>query len=103
MKVTEFNKQIASATTTLHTSDKEVENYFVTQLGRHFAGFSVEATELPDICPLCRERKETIAKRRRNTAYADDTENWLISCKDCHDLDTWCFDELWADYYSSVM
>ena len=76
----------------------ELRNWLATQHGRKFAGLVTEAPAAGK-CPIC-ERPGQIAKRRRNSSYANDEENWLVSCEECFKDDTHCLDEMWEDYYS---
>jgi len=74
----------------------DMEKWLIATFGRRAAGEAVESDEtLPSICPLCGDVSDTIAKRRRNTAYLDDKNNWLISCKACFEEDYENFQELW--------
>lgn len=50
-------------------------------------------------CPGCGEKDETVAKRRRNTCYANDKSNWTISCQGCYDEDVSNFEHLWSSMY----
>ena len=38
-----------------------------------------------------------------NTAYRDDVNNWLISCRGCFDERDEYWEEAWEDYHSMVM
>lgn len=51
---------------------------------------------------LCCERPNdgTISIRRENSAYCDEVDNWLISCRDCFDKRDEYWAEAWEDYYS---
>ena len=97
-----FNKQIADVIQIVEPGDVEIRSYISTQYGKFLAGTEAETVGLPEICPVCGKKLDTIAKRRRNTSYNDDEGNWLVSCKDCHDYDTECFEEMWQDYYSGA-
>ncbi len=52
------------------------------------------------ICPCCERFSFTIRRRSRNTAYVEESKNWLIACRSCQHEDDACYDELWADYYA---
>ena len=102
MKRKEFNKAIIEAKEAID-DDEEMQNWVATQFGRHFAGLEIEPeAELPDACPHCK-KEEGIARRRLNTAYADDEQNWLISCPDCFEQTVYQYEEMWADYWSMVL
>ena len=80
-----------------------VQGWVASTFGRCFSGIEVEAGELPDVCPICQEREGgRIAKRRLNAAYADDDQNWLISCLSCFEERQYQLREMWEDYYSAV-
>lgn len=49
-------------------------------------------------CPCCKRISTNIAWRRRNSAYIDDRSNWLLSCRECHDIDTENFEADWEEY-----
>ena len=95
-----FNTQIADYM--VGDDDAEIRNWASTQYGRRFTGIEANDEEMPTTCPSCGKESDDIAKRRRNAAYADDSLNWMVSCLDCFQLDTWQLDEMWDDYYGSV-
>ena len=54
-------------------------------------------------CPCCeRYFRYGITTQRRNTAYVEEADNWLTSCKECHDEDDSYFADLWDQYYESI-
>ena len=54
-------------------------------------------------CPCCeRYFKYNIKTQRRNTAYCDESQNWLTACKACHIEDEAYFADLWEQYYGSI-
>ena len=54
-------------------------------------------------CPCCEKFfKYGVKTRRRNTAYVDESNNWLTACRTCHKEDTAYFADLWDQYYSSI-
>jgi cytochrome c553 len=54
-------------------------------------------------CPCCeRYFRWHVKTQRRNTAYCDETQNWLTACKACHKEDEEYFADLWEQYYSSI-
>jgi|GEM_PF-5067377 len=98
MKQTDFNSAIAS---TKDTDDDEMRRWVTATFGRRAAGEAVESSEtLPTTCPICGAVSDAIAKRRRNAAYLDDKENWLVSCQGCFDRDWDRLQEDWDDYNS---
>lgn len=92
----------------LAQDDPELKNYLITQGGRMLAGIEwsdlfLTVQEAPR-CPCCERPSDgTVAIRRENTAYCDDVNNWLISCRDCFDERDEQWAEDWAEYYSMVM
>lgn len=54
-------------------------------------------------CPCCEQYRRTVENRRLNTAYVDDTRNYLISCKKCYDQAYSDYAQMWEDYYSSCL
>lgn len=83
-------------------ADNETVQNMGTRTGKVFAGFG---KVLPHIttCPDCAETSNSVAIRRLNTAYCNDIENWMVSCEECFDRTVDMYDEMWQDYYSSVM
>jgi len=92
----------------LAQDDPELQNYLITQGGRMLSGIEwtdlvLTPSEAPR-CPCCeRPNDGTVAIRRENTAYCNDVDNWLISCRDCFDYRDEQWKEQWEDYYSMVM
>ncbi len=54
-------------------------------------------------CPCCGELGLTVGVRRRNTAYAEKSLNWLFSCDRCFREDFEHFEDLWCEYLNAVM
>ena len=55
-------------------------------------------------CPCCeRYFRYNIKTHRRNTAYCEESKNWLTACKECIEEDRYYFAELWNDYYSGIL
>lgn len=50
-------------------------------------------------CPLPQPR--LLAKRRKNTMYAEEESNWIVSCAECYERVVEYYNELWSEYYSS--
>ena len=86
--------------------DPELANYLHTQYRRflsgiEFADMFLSKQEAPR-CPCCEKPNDgTVALRRENTAYCEDINNWLISCRDCFDERDEYWNERWEDYYAS--
>ena len=54
-------------------------------------------------CPCCeRYFRYPVTTERRNTAYCEESNNWLTACGECQEEDYAYYAELWADYYSSI-
>jgi hypothetical protein len=51
-------------------------------------------------CVYCFTITATIEKRRLNTAYCDEEQNWITSCQECYDDLYAMYEEQWKDYYS---
>lgn len=53
------------------------------------------------ICPCCGKWFTYPKKRRLNTKFLEDENNWKTSCIDCFQKD-WCYyEEVERDFYSS--
>jgi len=86
------------------SGDLDIDTWYTKQKMRHLAGF-VE-TEVLDIscpCPDCPGDGGDVKWRRRNSAYADDKLNWLLSCEKCWQYDTDRLQNDWDEYYSLIM
>jgi hypothetical protein len=54
-------------------------------------------------CPCCeRYFRWQVKTQRRNTAYCDESQNWLTACNECQRQDEEYFADLWEQYYSSI-
>ena len=89
----------------LAQNDPELLNYLTVQRGRFLAGIEFSDLVLAEHeaprCPCCeRPNDGTVAIRRENTAYNNNVNNWLISCRDCFDERDKYWAEAWDDYYS---
>lgn len=55
-------------------------------------------------CPWCeryfRYRVRTV---HRNTAYVEQSKNWITACESCREDDYEYYAELWNDYYSGLL
>jgi hypothetical protein len=60
-------------------------------------------SESTQICPMCEKRSKTVLPRRINTAYADDTQNYIVSCWHCWQRTLVYYDEMWRDYYTELI
>lgn len=56
-----------------------------------------------DFCTGCKEWREDVKMRRQNTAYVDDTMNWVLCCSDCLAWLNECWAERWAEYHAGVL
>lgn len=55
-------------------------------------------------CPYCNTWfNKDIDRRRLNTEYQDDASNHMTSCEDCYDEMCEYYDDLWKDYYASIL
>ncbi len=45
----------------------------------------------------------TIATRRMNTAYCDESQNWTRSCEECYERTIAMYAGQWAEYYAGVL
>jgi hypothetical protein len=87
----------------LAQDDPELKNYLTTTRMRMLSGMEWDNLFLTEQeaprCPYCeRPNDGTVAIRRENTAYCDDVNNWLISCRECFDYRDECWAEQWEDY-----
>jgi hypothetical protein len=41
--------------------------------------------------------------RRQNTAYNDESANWVRMCDQCFETNQAYWDERWAEYYSDII
>ena len=81
-------------------SSKCEEEYKKKKLARLIsAGLNISTKERIRICPHC-QHIGFVAKRRLNTAYADDASNWTVGCRECFQDAVDHFNELWETYYS---
>lgn len=54
-------------------------------------------------CPCCnRYFRWPVTRQRRASQYVNDEANFLVACKECHELDDEYFNDLWQQYYSSI-
>lgn len=53
-------------------------------------------------CPNC-ARERIIRKRRLNTAYTHDEDNWVECCSDCYQMMYEYYEERWEEYYSMCL
>lgn len=53
------------------------------------------------VCPCCLRHSADVACRVRNSAYVDDSLNYLTSCGDCYREDTEHLQDLWDEYNNS--
>lgn len=50
-------------------------------------------------CPCCdRYFRWPVMTARRHTQYCDESNNYMTSCRECHEEDNAYFDELWREY-----
>ena len=54
-------------------------------------------------CPHCGKWFRRIRTYRQNTAYVDDDCNFFTGCKACREENDMYWEELWKDYYSSIL
>jgi hypothetical protein len=105
--ITQFNEAIADGAN-WPDADDDLRNWFATQHGKYFAGIEAKESRLRLFlcrvvgrrCPCCGGWSRTVTKRRRLSSYNDDTSNWLVSCRECFDEDTYALQGQWDDYYS---
>jgi len=69
-----------------------------------FSGYLVSNNQPPagTPCTICDTIDDTVRKRRLNTAYADDEDNWLVSCAACYNMAVESYQLAWEEYYHSV-
>ena len=96
-KQDEFNQAIVEGLKA-DNFDAAVQNWVSTQFGMRFAGTE---TTVPRrrTCPVC-GRRRMVTTRRLNTAYADDSQNWMTSCRECFNERFDQYAEDWDTYWS---
>ena len=52
-------------------------------------------------CEYCNRYFVYPKKFRRNTAFVDDSQNYMVGCKDCEKRDFEEYEEMCRDYWSS--
>lgn len=62
------------------------------------AGIRIEGEPKLEECKGC-HRVVMVAKRRINTAYVKDEQNWMTSCEECYEETIEHYNDLWATYY----
>lgn len=67
------------------------------------AGLDISAPTGIDVCPCCRTTQPDVRNRRRNAAYANEEENWIVCCGNCFEEDVEHYQELWDMYYADCM
>lgn len=95
MKPKDFNKQVLDAVNP--DADPFLANYIIAAYGKRLAGTQVDSDATTCHCGSTKQ----VAKRRLNTAYADDERNWYTSCVDCYIEAYEQFKEQWEDFYAS--
>jgi hypothetical protein len=50
-------------------------------------------------CGTWFNKRGSINKRRLNTAYVEESSNWIISCEDCFNEGLTYYQERWDDYH----
>lgn len=51
-------------------------------------------------CSICGAPAE---RRRQNTAYADDSLNWVVQCDECFAETQAYWEERWAEYHADCL
>jgi hypothetical protein len=86
--------------------EQEIEEWRLQQFTRKAVSLGTEiideSCEVPNECPTCGVSDGTVARRRRNSAYVDDAENWLVSCMSCYKEDWQRLQGDWDEYYDLV-
>jgi hypothetical protein len=81
-----------------------IERWRVAVTASHLIGagldISYPAPANGPICKCCGRPQLNIRERRLNTAYYNEDQNWLTSCKDCFDEVVAYYKERWDDYYA---
>lgn len=54
------------------------------------------------VCPQCKKQCHTVKRRKRNTAFNDDENNYIEVCFECWQEDCQYWDERWNDYWSDI-
>lgn len=51
------------------------------------------------VCPCCNKKSTSVSRRRLNTAYTNEEQNWLISCRSCFECQYEYYLELWGQIH----
>lgn len=54
-------------------------------------------------CEYCRKYFKYPKRRELNTAYVNEEDNWMCSCKGCYDEVVDYYKELWENYYRDCL
>lgn len=54
-------------------------------------------------CGYCRKYFKYPKRRELNTAYVNEEDNWMCSCKGCYDEAVDYYKELWENYYRDCL
>ncbi len=65
---------------------------------RKLSSYNGEGNLECEECGTCNARKN-----RQRTYYPDDASNWTTLCPSCQEINDEYWDDMWAEYYASVM
>lgn len=54
-------------------------------------------------CEYCHKYFKYPKRRELNTAYVNEEDNWMCSCKGCYDEVVDYYKELWENYYRDCL
>ena len=54
-------------------------------------------------CPHCQRWSQTVERRRMNTRYVNDEQNWITECDECFEDTESYWADMWDDYYRGCM
>lgn len=83
-------------------TDDDLKQHRVSTTIAHMvtAGLDLKDSVSVGTCPCCERINVEVSRHRLNTAYANDAENWLVSCVECFEDTREYYAELWAEYYN---
>ena len=78
----------------------ESNPYYCQQCNK---SYDFKPQERHNICPHCKRKVRGVKRRRRNTQYEKDDDNFVTTCLRCFHEEEAYWAERWAEYYSGCM
>lgn len=54
-------------------------------------------------CGSCDRKMQRVYKAPQRTAYHDPEANFFYGCRQCHEYNDQYWDEMWREYYGSIL